>query len=522
MNHTPTAWIAGAGIAGLATAAYLIRNGWAGRQIQLLEQEPVPGGSLDGAGDPERGYRLRGGRMLEPHFGCTWDLFDEVPDGLDPGLSVTAAIHAFSRAVPTSSRCRLVADRERVEAPDLELGMRERRDLLRLLARSETSLGRMTIEAFFGSRFLATNFWLMWCSMFAFQPWHSVVEFRRYMRRFMHLLPGFNRLEGIMRTPLNQYDSLVRPLTAWLVERGVHLRTAARVERLEFGEGDAPAHVTGICCAEGSHAQHIVVGERDVVITTLGSMTAASAFGTLEAAPRTTHVPDAGAWALWRNIAQRSPLFGRPEAFCGDVSRSTWHSFTVTLRDPAFFRFMERFSGNGAGTGGLVTFRNSRWLLSIVLPFQPHFADQPDDAWVFWGYALRTDRTGDCVPKPIADCNGAEILEELASHLPLDAAASRALRHAICIPCALPYITSQFMPRAPGDRPAVVPGGARNFAFVGQFCEVPDDTVFTVEYSIRTAQLAAHGLLGRAGVATPLFKGYRRPGVLLAALRALL
>jgi oleate hydratase len=279
--------------------------------------------------------------------------------------------------------------------------------------------------------------------------------------------------------------------------------------------------VNGICCTEGGRARRIAVDARDVVITTLGSMTAASAFGTMEAAPRPAHDPEAGAWALWRNIAQRSSLFGRPQVFCGDVPRSTWHSFTVTLRDPAFFRFMERFSGNSAGTGGLVTFRNSRWLLSIVLPFQPHFTDQPDDAWVFWGYALRTNHTGDRVPKPISDCNGAEILEELASQLPLDAAAGRALRDAICIPCALPYITSQFMPRAPGDRPAVRPAGARNFAFVGQFCEVPDDTVFTVEYSVRTAQIATQGLLGRGGV-TPLFKGYRRPGVLLAALHALL
>jgi oleate hydratase len=71
MNETRDAWIAGAGIAGLATAAYLIRGGFDGRRIHVLEQEPVTGGSLDGAGDADSGYRLRGGRMLEPHFGCT-------------------------------------------------------------------------------------------------------------------------------------------------------------------------------------------------------------------------------------------------------------------------------------------------------------------------------------------------------------------------------------------------------------------------------------------------------------------
>jgi oleate hydratase len=521
-DRTRQAWIVGAGIAGLAAAALLIREGgWAGRQIHLLEQAPLPGGSLDGAGDAERGYRIRGGRMLEAHYDCTFDLFRGIPTLTDPTRSVAAEIRDFTQRVVPSSNCRLVVNRQRIEAPPLELGPRDRLELLRLLVKGEAGLDRSTVEENFSAGFFETNFWYLWSTMFAFQRWHSAAEFRRYLRRFIHLMPGFNRLEGIWRTPLNQYDSLIRPLVAWLRGQGVELRTGARVDEVGFGPGDPPAHVTGLHVHDSAGAHWLGVGEHDRVILTLGSMTGDAAFGSLSEPAPLVCAPDGGAWALWRNIATRSAAFGRPERFCGDVQRSVWYSFTVTLRDPAYFTFMARFTGNSAGTGGLVTFRNSHWLLSVVLPHQPHFAEQPDDVTVFWGYALYSDRPGDRVAKPIAECSGAEILEELAWHLPLDHAARRALMSGNCLPCAMPWITSQFMPRTTGDRPEVLPAGARNYALIGQFCEVPEDTVFTVEYSVRSAQQAVGRLLGRDRPITPVYPGYRDPGVILRALRAL-
>ena len=60
----------------------------------------------------------------------------------------------------------------------------------------------------------------------------------------------------------------------------------------------------------------------------------------------------------------------------------------------------------------------------------------------------------------------------------------------------MPYITAFFMPRTKGDRPDVIPDGCVNFAFLGQFAETPRDTVFTTEYSVRTAMEAVYGLLG--------------------------
>ena len=74
-------------------------------------------------------------------------------------------------------------------------------------------------------------------------------------------------------------------------------------------------------------------------------------------------------------------------------------------------------------------------------------------------------------------------IEELAEH------------SANTVPCMMPYITAFFMPRAYGDRPNVVPDGAVNFAFLGQFAETHRDTIFTTEYSIRTGMEAVYTLL---------------------------
>ena len=198
-------------------------------------------------------------------------------------------------------------------------------------------------------------------------------------------------------------------------------------------------------------------------------------------------------WSLWERLAEGRTQFGDPAPFNCCVAQSCWESFTVTLKNPSFFDKMYEFSGNEAGTGGLVTFKDSSWLLSIVLANQPHFINQPVDVQVFWGYGLFPDRIGEFVPKSMADCNGSDILQELCGHLRFDL---ETVATANCIPCRMPYITSMFMPRARSDRPLPVPHETKNLAFVSQFVEIEDDVVFTVEYSVRAAQMAVYALLG--------------------------
>ncbi|MEI6423396.1 MAG: oleate hydratase, partial [Lentisphaerota bacterium] len=256
----------------------------------------------------------------------------------------------------------------------------------------------------------------------------------------------------------------------------------------------------------------------DLVFVTIGSMTADSSLGSMTQAPRSETGKTGGAWTLWESIAKDDPELGRPYVFDGHRDESSWESFTVTLRDPSFFRKMREFTGNDPGTGGLVTFRDSNWLMSVVLPHQPHFPNQPEDIQIFWGYALFPGKTGNYVNKKMSECTGEEILTELCRHLGFEDELPLLRKTATVIPCIMPYITSQFLPRKAGDRPAVVPKGTANLALMGQFCEMPDDTVFTVEYSIRSAQTGVYSLLNLDKKVPPVYRGKYHIGVLWNAL----
>jgi oleate hydratase len=314
----------------------------------------------------------------------------------------------------------------------------------------------------------------------------------------------FSRIEtlaGVKRTIYNQYDSLVLPLQTWLEAQGVRLVTGCKVTDLDHKTDEGEFMVTGIHCLRHGKSEILDVHDGDLVFLQNGSMTDASSLGSMARPPRKLTKADSGGWTLWQKLAEGRPQFGNPAAFNSCIAQSSWESFTVTLKNPAFFDKMYQFSGNEPGTGGLVTFKDSNWLMSIVLAHQPYFLHQPADVQVFWGYALFPDRVGNFLPKAMAECNGAEILQELCGHLRFDL---ETIETANCIPCRMPYITSMFMPRRRSDRPLPVPCGSRNLAFVSQFVEIPDDVVFTVEYSVRAAQMAVYELLGIARKIPPI------------------
>ncbi|CAE6893767.1 Oleate hydratase [Paraburkholderia domus] len=514
-------YLVGGGIASLAAAAFLIRDGHVrGRDIAILEALDKPGGSLDGAGSAECGYIVRGGRMLESKYLCTYELFSSIPT-LDGSKSVTQEIFDWNETTRTSSRARLVRNGKREDSPVYGMGEQHLLILGRLSIEPEIMLGNSRISDHFDASFFETNFWLMWCTTFAFQPWHSVVEFRRYLLRFAHMSSGFNQLHGIMRTVYNQYDSMIRPLRRWLDEHGVAFRPNTRVTDLLFDESSAENRVRGIVCETALQRLEIPVRAADKVIVTLGSMTAGSSLGGMDQPALLNTVDGTGAWPLWKTIAAGRPEFGHPSVFADHIDESKWLSFTVTLRDPTLFRLIRDLTGNVPGEGGLITFAESSWLASIVLPHQPHFIGQPAEVQVLWGYGLRVDQPGDFVGKPMSACTGREILTEILGHLGIEAEASRILEHANCIPCLMPFITSQFMPRSEGDRPDVTPDGWQNLAFTGQFCELPNDVVFTVEYSIRSAQNAVYALLGLDLAAPDVYKGQHDPRIVYKAFSTL-
>ncbi|PHV06267.1 oleate hydratase [Janthinobacterium sp. BJB412] len=494
--HTPIkAYLVGGGIGSLAAAAFMIRDGGvSGADITIFEAMDVAGGSLDGGGNPTDGYTLRGGRMLTTdNYECTWELFKSIPSLEHPGRSVFEETVAFNEKHVSHSMARLVdRNRFKLDVKSMGFSMTDRLELLRLSEADESVLDGTAITDWLSPAFFETKFWFMWATTFAFQPWHSAVEFKRYLHRFMMEFSRIETLAGVKRTVYNQYDSLVRPLQHWLQQQGVRVLTGCKVADIELKEQDGVTMATALQCLRDGASERVELGPDDLLFFQNGSMTDAASYGSMRSAPPKLSKRDSGGWTLWEKLAAGRPQFGNPAAFNSSIAESWWESFTVTLHDTAFFDRMEKFSGNSAGTGGLVTFKDSNWFMSIVLAHQPHFAGQPEGVQVFWGYALHPDRIGNFVAKPMADCSGEEILRELCGHLNFD---DEVMAKANCIPCRMPYITSMFMPRVKSDRPLPVPANTRNLAFVSQFVEVADDVVFTIEYSVRAAQMAVYQLL---------------------------
>ena len=495
MNNESKAYLVGGGIGSMAAAAFMMRDGgMTGRNITILDAKPISGGSLDATGDATDGYVMRGGRMFTTdNYECTWDLFKSIPSLSSPIQTVYDETVEFNQKHKSHSRARLV-DSRRAKVPVTSMGfsMQDRRELLRLSNADEDELGSSCITDWLSPAFFETEFWYMWVTTFAFQPWHSAVEFKRYLHRFMLEFSRIDTLAGVKRTAYNQYDSLVRPLQSWLEAQGVNFVMDCKVTDIDHTDKHDEFVVTGLQCQRNGKTEAISLNEGDLLFLQNGSMTDASSLGSMTTAPKKLTKKDSDSWCLWEKLSSGHPEFGNPAAFNSSIAQSCWESFTVTLKDAAFFDKMIAFSGNQPGTGGLVTLKDSNWLMSIVLAHQPHFLHQPADVQVFWGYALSPDRVGDFVPKPMAECNGEEILRELCGHLrfDLDTVAS-----ANCIPVRMPFITSMFMPRLRTDRPLPVPRGSRNFAFISQFVEIADDVVFTVEYSVRAAQMAVYELL---------------------------
>ncbi|OKI93470.1 oleate hydratase [Kitasatospora sp. CB01950] len=499
------AWFVGSGLASLAGAAFLVRDGQlAGERITILEQQGIPGGALDGLEEPERGFVVRGGREMENHFECLWDLFRSVPSMEIEGASVLDEFYWLNKDDPNFSLQRVTHRQGRdAETNGLfALSDRAQRDLMKVFMATREEMEGRRIDEVFGEDFLASNFWLYWRTMFAFEQWHSALEMKLYLHRFVHHIGGLPDFSALKFTKYNQYESLVLPLVAYLRGQGVVFQYGTTVTDVDFSLEDGRKQATALHWVRDGEPGGVRLTADDLLFTTIGSLTENSDNGDQHTPAKLNEGP-APAWDLWRRIAAKHPDFGRPDVFGSHVPQTKWESATVTTLDRRIPEYIQKvckrdpFSG-GVVTGGIVTVRDSSWLLSWTVNRQPHFKKQPKDQIVVWLYSLFVDVPGDYVKKPMQECTGEEITREWLYHLgvpvgQIDALAADAAR---CVPVMMPYVTSFFMPRTAGDRPDVVPPGAVNFAFIGQFAETTRDCIFTTEYSVRTGMEAVYRLLG--------------------------
>ena len=502
-----SAYLVGSGLASLAAACFLVRDAqMPGKNIHILEAMDIAGGACDGIDDPTRGYVMRGGREMEDHFECLWDLFHSIPSLEVPGASVLDEYYWLNKHDPNYSLCRATEHRGEDAHTDGKFGLSQKgsMEIMKLFFTRDEDLYDKSIEDIFDDEVFGSEFWLYWRTMFAFENWHSALEMKRYFQRFIHHIGGLPDFSALKFTRYNQYESLILPMQKYLEAAGVEFKFGTEVTNVRFEIKDGKKTARAIECRTKNGDTEIPLTEKDLVFITNGSCTEGTIYGDQNHAPvGDAEVRSSGCWSLWKKIAAQDPSFGHPEKFCSDIEKTNWESATVTTANEEIIdqikKICKRDPRTGkVVTGGIVSCRDSRWLLSWTINRQGQFKNQKKEEICVWVYSLFTDVPGDYVKKPMKECTGKEITAEWLYHLgiPVEDIERLSGEECNCTPTMMPYITAFFMPRSAGDRPDVIPDGSVNAAFLGQFAETPRDTIFTTEYSVRTAMEAVYGLCG--------------------------
>ncbi len=505
-----SAYIIGTGLAGLSAAFYLVRDGrMKGEHIHLLEKLDLAGGSCDGRKDITKGFYMRGGREMDNHFECMWDMFRSVPSIETPDISVLDEYYWLNKHDPNYSLCRATINCGEDAHTDklFKLDRVSAMALSKLFLTPEKALENKKISDVLPESFWKTNFWLYWQTMFAFQKWSSALEMKRYLCRYVHHIDGLPDFSALRFTKYNQYESMILPLIKYLKNNGVKIDYGIDVKNVIFKPKQGKKVAIKIVYENDGEAKEIDLTEDDLVFITNGCCTDTSCYGDQDNAPDLSIIKNGKgeSWDLWKSIASQASNgeFGNPDKFCNHVDKTNWMSATIEVSDDDIIKHIinicKRDPREGkVTTGGIVTVKDSmeNWYLSWTINRQPQFKSQNKNSVLVWLYALNTNKSGNFVKKPIKECTGKEVCEEWLYHIGLPI--NEIEKYAdICntTTCYMPYINAFFQPRKEKDRPLVVPKNSVNFAFVGQFAETPRDTIFTTEYSIRTGMEAVYTLL---------------------------
>lgn len=501
-----SAYIVGSGLAALAAACYLVRDGqMKGENVHVLEKDPIPGGACDGYQYENVGYVMRGGREMDNHFECMWDLFHSIPSIETENVSVLDEYYWLNKKDPNYSLMRATVNKGEDAHTDGKFDISDKgaMEIMELFFTADEKLYDKRIEELFDEEVLNSNFWLYWRTMFAFENWHSALEMKLYIKRFIHHIGGLPDFKALRFTKYNQYESMILPMIKYLESFHIHFQYNTKVVNVEFDIQKDKKQAKRITVIKDGQEEYIDLTGNDLVFITNGGCVENSSIGSQNTpAPFNYEIKPGGGWDMWRKIAAQDSSFGHPDKFCSDPNKSNWMSATVTTLDDKIPPYIQKickrdpFSGKVV-TGGIVTAKDSNWLLSWTVNRQPQFRNQPEGQVLVWIYGLFSDKPGNFVKKTMQECTGKEMCMEWLYHMGVPESEIEALaeQSANTVPCMMPYITAFFMPRAAGDRPAVVPEGSVNFAFLGQFAETQRDTIFTTEYSIRTGMEAVYTLL---------------------------
>ena len=506
-----SAYIIGTGLAGLTAAFYLVRDGqMPGNHIHLLEKLELAGGSCDGYKDVHKGFYMRGGREMDNHFEIMWDVFRDVPSIETPNVSVLDEYYWLNKHDPNYSLCRATVNKGEDAHTDklFKLDKDSAMALSQLFITPEADLEDKKISDVLPESFWETNFWLYWQTMFAFQKWSSALEMKRYLCRYVHHIDGLPDFSALRFTKYNQYESMILPLIEYLKKHDVDVQFGMDVKNVVIEEVDGKKTAKELIYIKDNEEHSIPLTADDLVFITNGCCTDTSSYGDQTHAPDLSHIVNGQgeSWDLWKNIAKQAnhDEYGHPDVFCSNTEATNWMSATVETSNEDIIQHIMNICKRDprAGkvtTGGIVTVKDSvnNWFLSWTINRQPQFRSQNKDTVLVWLYALHTDTEGNYIKKDMRDCTGEEICQEWLYHIGMDESKIKDYSENACntTTCFMPYINAFFQPRKNVDRPKVVPEGAVNFAFIGQFAETPRDTIFTTEYSMRTGMESVYTLL---------------------------
>ena len=269
-----SAYLVGSGLASLAAACFLVRDAqMPGKNIHILEAMDIAGGACDGIDDPTRGYVMRGGREMEDHFECLWDLFHSIPSLEVPGASVLDEYYWLNKHDPNYSLCRATEHRGEDAHTDGKFGLSQKgsMEIMKLFFTRDEDLYDKSIEDIFDDEVFGSEFWLYWRTMFAFENWHSALEMKRYFQRFIHHIGGLPDFSALKFTRYNQYESLILPMQKYLEAAGVEFKFGTEVTNVRFEIKDGKKTARAIECRTKNGDTEIPLTEKDLVFITNGS-----------------------------------------------------------------------------------------------------------------------------------------------------------------------------------------------------------------------------------------------------------
>ena len=267
-----SAYIIGSGLAALTAACYLVRDGqMKGERIHIFEKDPIPGGACDGY-KYDIGYVMRGGREMDNHFEVMWDLLRSIPSLETEGASVLDEYYWLNKADPNYSLCRATEKQGQDAHTDGKFAISDKgaMEIMKLFFTPDEQLQDKKITDVFDDEVFSSNFWLYWRTMFAFENWHSALEMKLYLKRYIHHIGGLPDFTALRFTRYNQYESIILPMTAYLQDHGVQFFYETKVTDVQFSIEIGKKQATSITVDHKGQVETIDLTANDLLFITNG------------------------------------------------------------------------------------------------------------------------------------------------------------------------------------------------------------------------------------------------------------